>query len=1078
MIGKVLRFFVVAVVLMSGIPSAWAQVSQGGTPRSFALSQVDVPPTAPLPPVDVAAYLAEDEQAGKDEPLRFGAPIDVAFDMENFGVWTTLPGGGRIWRLRIVSPGAFSIGLLYNHWFIPEGADLFVYNDDRSHVIGAFTSFNNWVDGTNITQPVQGDAVTLEYYQPADARERGIISIWRIVHDYRDLYRIARSLDDYGDSGSCNNNVNCPEGADWQSQKRGVAMILDGGYRICSGSLVNNVRQDQTPYFLTANHCLGGEESWVFMFNYESSTCTNANGPTTQTVANATLRATNTASDFALLQLASSVPSGYNPYFNGWNRVDAAATNSVCIHHPAGDIKKISFDYNAPVSDRYLGNQGVTASHWKIVQWDDGTTEGGSSGSPLFDQNHRITGQLHGGYASCTSLTSDWYGKFSMSWAYGSTSSTRLRDWLDPDNTGVSTLDGLSGATASITVTSPNGGETLYAGDSHTITWTSQNLSENVKIEINRSYSGGTWETIIASTSNDGSHAWTVTTPTTTAARVRISGVTQTTVTDVSNANFSIVQRTITVTSPNGGETLYAGESHTITWTSQNLSGNVKIEINRSYSGGTWETIIASTTNDGSHSWTVTTPVTGAARIRLTGVTYTSVTDVSDANFSIVQRTLSVTSPNGGESWIVGSAHSITWTSQYVTGNVMIELNRSYSGGTWETIIASTTNGGSYPWTVTSPASGAARVRVSSVSYPTVLDISDANFSIIAGNQPPELEHDPLDDQALAAFTVTAWAADDAGGFTVRFFYKPTAASTYDSLLMTATGYADEFAVTAGPLTEGVYDYFVKVTDTGGLTDVAGVYSFAVGDLCGTEQSYDDGAAEASHWSTSDYLWAVRFDAGPEPYLLCAGKIGVSANHPDVIHSLLDVTVFSADGPGGMPGTVLFSKTVGSIGNVIGGVPADPASWATVLLRDAQDEPLVLTENFYIAVTSAEPGKFEAFLHDTSSARSGRSVVYDPCEDMWIDELAVQTSARAGNRMIRALGFPLTATTVVVYRDGNDIRLEWNDAGAPFYHVYSAATADGPFTEYEGGTSNLYFVDVDAVDDSQKFYIVRSSSQP
>jgi len=1077
MIGKALRILLVTTLIVL-VPAVRAQISQGGTPRSFALSQVDVPPTAPLPPIDVEAYLAEDAQADKDEPYRFGAPIDIAFDMENFGVWTALPDGGRIWRLRIASPGAFSIGLLYDRWHLPDGCDLFLYNDDRSHVIGAFTSFNNWVDGTNITQPVQGDAVTLEYYEPASVREPGILSIWRVVHDYRDLYRIARSLDGYGDSGSCNNNVNCPEGADWQSQKRGVAMILDGGYRICSGSLVNNVRQDQTPYFLTAYHCLGGEESWVFMFNYESPTCTNANGPTTQTVANATLRASNSASDFALLQLASSVPSSYNPYFNGWNRVDAAATNSVCIHHPAGDIKKISFDYNAPVSDRYLGSSGVANSHWKIVQWDDGTTEGGSSGSPLFDQNHRITGQLHGGYASCTSLTADWYGKFSMSWNYGSNSSTRLRDWLDPDNTGVSTLDGLNGATASITVTSPNGGETLYAGDSHTITWTSQNLSDNVKIEINRSYSGGAWETIIASTANDGSYSWTVTTPTTTAARVRISGVTQTTITDISNANFTIVQRTIAVTSPNGGETLYAGDSHTITWTSQYLSGNVKIELNRNYSGGTWETIVAATTDDGSYSWTVTTPVTSAARVRVSSVTYPSVTDVSNANFSIVQRAITVTTPNGGENWTVGTQQNIAWTSQNLTGTVKIEINRNYSGGSWETIVASTTNGGSYAWIVTSPASSAARVRVSSVSYPTVLDISNANFSIIAANLPPEVEHDPLDDQVFAPFTVTAWAADDAGGFVVRFFYKPAAASTYDSLLMTATAYPDEFAVTLGPLTAGDYDYFIKVADAGGLTAATSVYSFMVGELCGIEQTYDDGVAEASHWSTSDFYWAVRFDAGTEPYMLCAGKIGVSALHPDVTHSLLDVTVLAADGPAGMPGTVLVSKTIGSIGNVIGGVPADPASWATVVFRDSEGNPLTLNGDFYIAVGSVEPGKYEAFLHDTSSARSGRSVVYDPCEDMWIDELTLHTSARAGNRMIRALGFPLSPPQVVVWRDDNDVRLEWSDAGAPFYHVYSAPTAEGPYTQYEGGTSNLYFVDVDAVDEEQKFYIVRSSSQP
>ncbi|MFZ5433932.1 MAG: trypsin-like serine peptidase, partial [Calditrichota bacterium] len=994
------RFLMASAMILVLCHGSFAQISAGGTPRSFQMAITSTVPTAPLQTVDVAAYLAEDEAAGKDVAYRFGAPLDVSFNLNNSGVWTELPDGGRVWRLHVQSPGAYSIGFTYDQWYIPEGADLFIYNDDRSFVIGAFTSFNNWVDGTNITQPVPGDGVTLEYYEPATVRGQGVLSISRVVHAYRNLFGYG-NLDNYGDSGSCNNNVNCPEGATWQTQKRGVAMILDGGYRICSGSLVNNVRQDQTPYFLTANHCLGGETSWVFMFNYESPTCTNANGPTTQTVANATLRATNTASDFALLQLGSNVPSSYNPFFNGWNRVNTAATSSVGIHHPSGDIKKISFDNNAAVSDRYLGTSGVANSHWKIVQWDDGTTEGGSSGSPLFDQNHRITGQLHGGYASCTSLTSDWYGKFSMSWDYGSTAATRLKDWLDPDNAAPNTLDGLDGSVASITVTAPNGGETILVDDSYNITWTSQNISENVKIEINRSYSGGTWETIVASTANDGSYAWTVTSPTTTAARVRISGVTQTTVTDISNANFTIAARSITVTAPNGGETWYAGDIGTITWTSQYLTENVKIELNRSYSGGAWETIISSTADDGSHSWTVSTPVTSAARIRVSGVTHTTVSDVSNANFTIAERTITVTSPNGGEAWVDGTTHNITWTSQNVTGNVNVELNRSYPGGTWEVLAGGISNTGLYPWLVNLPVSSTARVRVSSVSYVVATDESDANFTILPANQTPVLLHDQLDDQETGPFTITALVYDDFGGFVTRFVYKLTTAPTYDSLALSATGYPNEYAATISSLTAGKYDYFLRTIDVGGLTAATDVYTFEVGEACGTEQVYDDGVAEVSNWSYAvDYRWAVKFDAGTMPYMLCEGRIGISAIKPDSTHSPITVELYLADGINNMPGTLVMTKTIGSVGNVIGGLMADPAAWATVLFRDAAGDPLILEDDFYVAVSNPEIGKYEAFLHDTSSVRAGRSVVYDPCEEMWIDELAVHTSARPGNRLI------------------------------------------------------------------------------
>ena len=235
----------------------------------------------------------------------------------------------------------------------------------------------------------------------------------------------------------------CTQGDDWRDEIRSVAMILtSGGWRICTGALVNNTAEDGTQYFLTANHCLGGETSWIFMFNYQSPFCTNSNGPTTDTVQGAILRATNTASDFALLELTEEIPDDYEVYYAGWNREDVAAESAVGIHHPSGDIKKISVENQAVISDRYLGNSGVTASHWKVSDWDEGTTEGGSSGSPLYDPQHRVIGQLHGGYAACGNNSADWYGKFAMSWDYGSSSSSRLNDWLDPLGTDPLNLDG------------------------------------------------------------------------------------------------------------------------------------------------------------------------------------------------------------------------------------------------------------------------------------------------------------------------------------------------------------------------------------------------------------------------------------------------------------------------------------------------------------------------------------------------------------------------------------------------------------------------------------------------------------
>jgi hypothetical protein len=423
-----------------------AQVSAGGLPPSWGQVALAAPPTLLLPaPPPSEMLLAEDAAASKDEPLRFGWPMELSVGMVDAGRWEVMPNGDRLWRLRIHSPGARSLNFVFERWQLPPGAEFFVYGDDRSLSLGAFTEFNNKPDGSFAVQPLPGDAATLEYREPAAAAYAGEIVLRRAIHGYRDIFALASR--NYGDSGSCNVNVMCPQGDPWADPIRSVAMILtSGGSRICSGALVNNLRQDGTQYFLTANHCLGGETSWIFMFNYQSPGCPNVNGPTTNTVQGAIRRASNSASDFALLELTEAIPESYGVYYAGWSAVDEAAPEVTAIHHPSGDIKKISFELDPVVSDRYLGNQGIAGSHWKVTQWDEGTTEPGSSGSPIFDPQQRIIGQLHGGYASCSSLTPDWYGKVSMSWDYGSTPATRLVDWLDPDGIGQLQLDGFDPA--------------------------------------------------------------------------------------------------------------------------------------------------------------------------------------------------------------------------------------------------------------------------------------------------------------------------------------------------------------------------------------------------------------------------------------------------------------------------------------------------------------------------------------------------------------------------------------------------------------------------------------------------------
>jgi hypothetical protein len=424
----------------------FAQLSQGGTPRSFALQLGDANvPVENMPSFDVNAMLAEDDTMNIKgvRPYRFGYSHSVAINNYSHGVWQNLHNGDRIWRLKIKSEDAFSINLTFSYYFLPAGASFYIYNQDKSMVLGAFTEVNNQSDFLFATDLVKGDMITLEYFEPASKNGQGSFTISQVTHAYRDLFGGDFTRGGFGSSGSCNMNVACPDAATWADEIRSAVMMVVGG-GLCSGALINNTLNDATPYVLTANHCYAGNPStWVFRFNWQSQTCSNpTTSPTFQSLTGSTLKARRTASDFCLVQINTAVPASYSPFFAGWNNGTSPASATVSIHHPSGDIKKISFDDAATSAVTAMGGENNCC--WQ-VEWDRNTvTEGGSSGSPLFDPNHRIVGQLWGGGSSCQNLTApDFYGRFSNSWnPSGSNSTNHLKTWLDPTNLGLPVVDG------------------------------------------------------------------------------------------------------------------------------------------------------------------------------------------------------------------------------------------------------------------------------------------------------------------------------------------------------------------------------------------------------------------------------------------------------------------------------------------------------------------------------------------------------------------------------------------------------------------------------------------------------------
>jgi hypothetical protein len=441
-----------------------AQISYGGTPYSFgsdfrqSKSAEALLTTYQLPAVDMQKIEAEDRQA--DSGNRFAVAIPVALTLQNSGLRQNLPNGDRLWRLKIKSEGAWALRVLFEHFYLPESSTLFIYSEDQQRILGAFTHQNNPKSGRFGTDIIQSNTIIVEFYEPKAVRGKAVLDIFRVDHAYRHAaffkpsnHKNGSSALGFEDSGSCNVNVNCDLGADWQDEKRGIVKIVltsVNGSDWCSGSLIDNTAQDNTPYILSANHCEddGGQnfiDTWVFIFNYEAVGCSNpVNEPSrSQSMAGADLVSKYADSDFLLLRLLEDVPLSYGAYFNGWDRSGTNHTSSVCIHHPRGDIKKISKDNDPATTSANNGATGSGTTHFRVIWNNNTTTEGGSSGSPLFEPSGKITGQLHGGDASCSNLNApDWYGKLSVSWLGGGSLESRLADWLDPANLGVTTLAG------------------------------------------------------------------------------------------------------------------------------------------------------------------------------------------------------------------------------------------------------------------------------------------------------------------------------------------------------------------------------------------------------------------------------------------------------------------------------------------------------------------------------------------------------------------------------------------------------------------------------------------------------------
>ncbi len=447
-----MRYFMLSVFLVFSLFS-FGQISRGGHPYAYPGKKSSTPvyvlPTINHEKAIRENFESEDLINGK-KPFRFAENIDVQISPENAGSWVDMGNGLRIWRLILTSGKAYGMSLFFSRFRLEEGSMVFLYDQAQRTVLGGFNSLNNKPSGNLQTDFIPGDTLILEL-QVSNRKTYGELVISRVSHAFIDVFD--KKDGRHGLAGECNIGINCPEGAEWQVIKQSVCRIFIGSRgEFCTGALINDVDSDGTPYLLTANHCIkypADSQSSVFVFGYESPDCSDTDGSVSLSLSSAVVMATSDSLDFTLLRLSDMPPESYHPYYAGWSRIESPVSKTVVIHHPWGDVKKISKD-NDPLLIQYqtvnppvwLTTGSVPQAFWRVGRWDEGTTEPGSSGAPLFNSQKQIIGNLTGGEAICALPVNDYFSKFFKCWDYYPQSNRRLLNWLDPENTGVQSISG------------------------------------------------------------------------------------------------------------------------------------------------------------------------------------------------------------------------------------------------------------------------------------------------------------------------------------------------------------------------------------------------------------------------------------------------------------------------------------------------------------------------------------------------------------------------------------------------------------------------------------------------------------
>ncbi len=436
-------------LLVCPLVGSLAQITSSGIPFFHPAEDTFFVPEININvPKSKLLQLRKEQDGSRLKNDVFAIPVEVDISPGLYGVWKEYPEvNKKVWLLSINAEDAVSLNLILSPFRLEPGVKLFLYNKSQSQVLGAITSRNNKESGILPLAQLNSGKIYIELQVPMYLEGFGEFSVSTIGVEPSRGEQLKSITDDrwYNTSQPCHMNVNCIRNTNVRLQKNSVVRIVYRGSQRCTGTLINNLNYDATPYVLTAGHCFTDgyvANTATFYFNYESPDCENMDGPQ-HTISGSSIVAAGfygdyyDSLDFTLLKLSEFPPLDYYPFYSGWDATGITPDSTYIIHHPEGDIKKYSADFDVPTIGTASSGGFDKNTHWFIQTYDIGSTEAGSSGAGLISDEDLLIGTLTGGGSPCTDGINDHFQMFSHSYNDFADRDKQLKVWLDPQNIGL-----------------------------------------------------------------------------------------------------------------------------------------------------------------------------------------------------------------------------------------------------------------------------------------------------------------------------------------------------------------------------------------------------------------------------------------------------------------------------------------------------------------------------------------------------------------------------------------------------------------------------------------------------------------